>query len=193
MRVDRYSQIIAGSLGLGERERADLRAAAILHDIGKIGISDLILAKAGPLTDEERTVIKDHPRLGYEILKPLPQYEAILPAILHHHERYDGSGYPAGIAGEGIPLFARIIAVADTYDAILSTRPYRSGATHDVAAREIRKFSGKQFDPVVVEALFACENTVNHEVCAAGAGDSHHLVSLSAPGMHYRSLQPFPA
>ncbi len=152
-RVSYNARLIAAALNLDERERADLKTAALLHDIGKIGITDFILAKEGPLSEEERTVIRSHPQKGVEILKPLKQYESILPAILHHHERYDGSGYPAGLAGEKIPLHARIIAIADTYDAIISTRPYRKGNGHAEALAELKRFSGIQFDPRIVTAF----------------------------------------
>ena len=152
-RVSYNSRLIAAALDLPEKERADLKTAALLHDIGKIGISDFILGKQCSLNEEERRVIQNHPQKGYEILKPLKQFEPILPAILHHHEHYDGSGYPAGLAGEEIPLLARIISVADTYDAILATRPYRSGADHESAVRELLLYSGSQFDPRIVKAF----------------------------------------
>ena len=153
MRVSEISSRIAENLGLSIDEIADVRAASLLHDIGKIGISDGILAKQGPLTEQERSIIRCHTQKGVEILQPLKQFEALLPAILYHHERYDGSGYPAGLSGDAIPLSARIIAVADTYDAILSDRPYRLAATHDYAMQELRAWSGKQFDARVVNAF----------------------------------------
>lgn len=152
-RVSYHARLIAAAIDLNEKEREDLKTTALLHDIGKIGITDFILGKSGPLTDAEMDIIKSHPRKGVEILKPLKQFEHILPSILHHHEQYDGSGYPAGIAGESIPLHARIIAVADTYDAILSSRPYRSGSNHEKAISELRKYAGVQFDPRIVKAF----------------------------------------
>jgi len=153
MRVSRISGRIAEGLALSAQEVDDVKAASLLHDIGKIGISDSILAKQGPLTEEEFGIIRCHSRKGVEILQPLKQFEALLPAILYHHERYDGSGYPAGLSGDAVPLSARIIAVADTYDAILSDRPYRPAATHDRAMQELRAWSGKQFDARVVSAF----------------------------------------
>ncbi len=152
-RVSYNARLIAAALDMGEQERTDLKTAALLHDIGKIGITDFILGKEGPLTEAERDVIRSHPQKGVEILKPLKQYERILPSILHHHENYDGSGYPRGIAGETIPLHARIIAVADTYDAILSSRPYRAAAGHDRAISELLANAGRQFDPRIVNAF----------------------------------------
>jgi putative two-component system response regulator len=152
-RVSYNARLIAAALDLGEKEREDLKTAALLHDIGKIGITDFILGKEGPLSERERNIIKSHPFKGVEILRPLKQFEHILPSILHHHENYDGSGYPEGISGERIPLHARIISVADTYDAILSTRPYRSASDHSRAISELIAFSGKQFDPDIVDAF----------------------------------------
>lgn len=152
-RVSKYSKLIADSLYLNAADKNDLEAAALLHDIGKIGISDFILGKEGPLDLNETTAVRRHPQKGVEILKPIKQFRAILPAILHHHENYDGSGYPHGLSGENIPLNARIIAVADTYDAILSNRPYRFAASHNAAAKELTFHAGKQFDPVVVNAF----------------------------------------
>jgi putative two-component system response regulator len=152
-RVSYNSRLIAAALDLGEKDRDDLKTAALLHDIGKIGITDFILGKAGPLSEQERNIIKSHPFKGVEILKPLKQFEHILPSILHHHENFDGSGYPEGLSGERIPLHARIIAVADTYDAILSARPYRAASDHDRAIAELLAYAGRQFDPDIVNAF----------------------------------------
>jgi putative two-component system response regulator len=161
MRVSTMSALVAGHLGLSSEEIEDIRAASLLHDIGKIGISDNILAKPGPLTPAEMTVVRSHPEKGVEILKPLKQFESLLPTILHHHERYDGSGYPHGLSGEAIPFTARIVAVADTYDAIMSDRPYRLAASHETAIRELTTWSGKQFDPDVLHAFMTIRNNNN--------------------------------
>jgi putative nucleotidyltransferase with HDIG domain len=156
-RVTHYAKLIAAALDLSDTDRDHLKVAAMLHDIGKIGASDLILGKPGPLNKAEMNVIKGHPEKGVDILKPLissfKQFESILPTILHHHENYDGSGYPDGLSGDNIPLLARIISVADTYDAILSNRPYRSAKDHAFAVHELQSYSGKQFDPAVVNAF----------------------------------------
>jgi putative nucleotidyltransferase with HDIG domain len=152
-RVSYYSRLIAATLDLGEQDREGLKAASLLHDIGKIGISDFILGKNGRLSIKEMQEVKKHPIKGVEILKPLKQFGPILPTILHHHENYDGSGYPEGLAGEDIPFLARIIAVADTYDAILSNRPYRAARTNERALEELITYSGRQFDPVIVKAF----------------------------------------
>jgi len=156
-RVGYYSMLIAAAIDLGGEDRERLKAASLLHDIGKIGITDFILGKNGSLSIEEMEEVKNHPRKGFEILKPLKQFHPILPAILHHHENYDGSGYPDRLAGKDIPLLARIITVSDTYDAILSNRPYRSSGTHQKALDELIKFSGKQFDPEIVDAFVYAE------------------------------------
>jgi putative two-component system response regulator len=153
MRVSEMSARIGENLGFSTEAIADIRAASLLHDIGKIGISDGILAKQGPLTEEEFCIIRSHPQKGVEILQPLKQFGSLLPAILHHHERYNGSGYPSGLSGDAIPLSARIISVADTYDAIMSDRPYRSAAAHEHAMKELRDWSGIQFDARVVSAF----------------------------------------
>jgi putative two-component system response regulator len=153
MRVSEMSARVAKRLGLPASEIETVRAASLLHDIGKIGISDFILAKKGPLTTEEFGIIRSHPQKGVEILQPLKQFASLLPAILHHHERYNGSGYPAGLPGDAIPLSARIISVADTYDAIISDRPYRSANTNEKAIAELRTYAGKQFDPNVVDSF----------------------------------------
>jgi putative two-component system response regulator len=161
VRVGDISARIAATLAFSPEAVEDIRAASLLHDIGKIGISDFILAKKEPLSMEEEAIIKSHPEKGVEILKPLMQFASILPAILYHHERYDGTGYPAGLSGESIPLAARIIAVADTYDAILSDRPYRAAGTIEKAVAELKTCAGTQFDPLVVDTFTAvAENRV---------------------------------
>ena len=161
-RVSYCSRLIAATLDLNEKQREDLKSAAMLHDIGKIGISDFVLGKKGPLNEEEKNIIMNHTAKGVEILKPIKHFESILPAILHHHENFDGSGYPAGLSGENIPLFARIIAIADTYDAILSVRPYRSAATHNEAIKELLRCAGKQFDPRLVKAFVEADEKYSH-------------------------------
>jgi putative nucleotidyltransferase with HDIG domain len=172
-RVSHTARLIAAALDLPERDREHLKTAAMLHDIGKIGITDFILAKEGPLSKNERALIRNHPQKGVDILRPLKQYEPILPSILHHHEHYDGKGYPAGLAGEHIPLHARIISIADTYDAIISTRPYRRGNSHTEALEELTRFSGTQFDPHIVNAFVKADARFQAVLAygpAAGAG-----------------------
>lgn len=152
-RVMEYSLVIGKELGLPDGELEALKLAAILHDIGKIGIRDSILLKEGKLTQEEAIVMNMHPRYGAEILEHIKQLREVIPGMRGHHERYDGSGYPDGLKGESIPLFARIISVADAYDAMTTDRPYRKALTPDQAFEELRRSSGRHFDPSVVEAF----------------------------------------
>ena len=130
-----------------------LREAALVHDVGKIGVPEAVLCKPGRLTDEEFGWIKKHPEIGHRILKDIPQLADILPGVLHHHERIDGRGYPHGLAGEAIPLMARIIAVADTFDALSSTRSYRAARPRDVVLAEIARSAGSQLDPAIAAAM----------------------------------------
>ena len=150
-RVNLYCMMMAELLGLPEQEKETLHWASILHDIGKIGIPEQILNKPGKLTEGEYRSVQDHPTKGYNILTPIEQLSGSLCGILHHHERYDGKGYPRGLKGEEIPLAARIIAVADTFDAITSTRAYRPEKSSHEALEIIEEVSGSQLDPNLVE------------------------------------------
>jgi energy-coupling factor transport system substrate-specific component len=132
-----------------------VRLAGLLHDVGKIGIRDSVLGKAGALNDEEFGVMKSHPTVGAAILKPVGQLEEVVPGVLHHHERYDGKGYPKGLKAEEIPLMGRIIGVADAFDAMTSDRVYRPRLSDDVAIAELKKHSGTQFDSKIVKAFLA--------------------------------------
>jgi HD-GYP domain-containing protein (c-di-GMP phosphodiesterase class II) len=152
-RVTDYSLATGRQLGLKEDQMKRLRMAAILHDIGKIGVDDHVLRKPGRLDREEFAQMKKHPSLGADILDHIQYLAAILPGIRSHHERNDGFGYPDGLSKKKIPLVARIIAVADTYDAMTSDRPYRKGLSKTIAVQELIDCSGSQFDPVVVEAF----------------------------------------
>ncbi|MGQ9756266.1 MAG: HD-GYP domain-containing protein [Desulfotomaculales bacterium] len=150
-RVARYAAKLARAAGMRDGEIKKLKLAAFLHDVGKIEIPTKVLNKPEPLTREEWEVIRRHPVVGAEIVGQIKVLEEIAPLILHHHERYDGSGYPAGLAGEAIPLGARIIALADAYDAMTSHRPYRPAKTHETALHEVRQGAGRQFDPSLVK------------------------------------------
>ncbi len=150
-KVSEYAVAAAEMLGLPADRTATIRAAALLHDIGKIGVPDSILNKQGPLTKTEWEPIKEHPQLGVEILRHVIDLINCLPAILHHHEHYDGTGYPFGLEGNNIPLEARILAIADTYDAITSLRPYRKRLSPQQAFSELKRCAGTQFDPKLVE------------------------------------------
>ena len=150
-RVSEICISIGTKLGMKSDEIALLKAISNLHDIGKIAIDDSILNKKGPLDEKEWEQIKKHPEIGYRILSSSPEYADIAQDILSHHERYDGKGYPRGLSGGDIPIRARIITIADSYDAMISERPYRRPLTHQEALEEIRKNAGTQFDPALAE------------------------------------------
>jgi len=140
-------------LNLFDKDMESLKHAAVLHDLGKIGIPDDILNKKGKLTDQEYEIIKKHPQIGAEIIRPIHFLKDIIPIILYHHERFDGLGYPAGLKGEEIPFSARIVAVADVYQALISDRPYRKAYTKENALEIIQRGAGTQFDPKIVETF----------------------------------------
>jgi putative nucleotidyltransferase with HDIG domain len=149
--VAQHSLALAELLGLGSEAKRSLRIAGLLHDVGKIGIPDRILRKPGPLNEEEGEAIRQHPLLGEMIIREVPHLTEILDAVKHHHERFDGSGYPRGAQGEQIPFMARVIAIADAYSAMTLDRPYRRALTNEEAVAELRKGVGGQFDPELVE------------------------------------------
>jgi diguanylate cyclase (GGDEF)-like protein/putative nucleotidyltransferase with HDIG domain len=151
--VSRLAVFLAQRLGLGEEDMESLRIAALLHDVGKIGVADSILLKPHKLSSEEFEEIKKHPKLGVSILKFSKDFKWALPIVLHHHERWDGRGYPNGTKGEKIPLLARIISVADAFEAMTSDRPYRKAMSKKKALTQLWKFSNRQFDPGLVQAF----------------------------------------
>lgn len=150
MRVAYFTLVTGREMGLNEEDMHELELSAIFHDIGKIGTPDAVLNKPSRLTEDEFVVMKQHPEKTYEILKDFAHFEKIAMNARFHHERFDGKGYPLGLKGEDIPLAARIILIADTFDAMTSTRPYRKGLPYDVAFSELIQFSGSQFDPHLV-------------------------------------------
>lgn len=153
VRVNRYSMILGRELGLSESELRDIHVSSLLHDVGKIGIDDAILKKQGQLTEEEYEIIKTHAALGATIMAPIPQMKPIIPGLRHHHERCNGRGYPDRLSRDQIPLMARIIAVADTYDAITTVRPYQNPMTFEEAVARINDLRGEALDERVVEAF----------------------------------------
>jgi putative nucleotidyltransferase with HDIG domain len=153
-RVALYAVELARVLGIQGPALRSIEWGALLHDVGKMVVPDDILRKGSPLTDEEWLIMKQHPNWGYEMLAEVRFLQsAALDLIYSHHERWDGTGYPRGLAGEGIPLGARVFAVVDTYDAITSDRPYRRARSHAVAVAELQRVSGQQLDPRIVEAF----------------------------------------
>jgi diguanylate cyclase (GGDEF)-like protein/putative nucleotidyltransferase with HDIG domain len=151
--VSQAAAATASLLGLDKKSIKAIAVAGLLHDIGKVGVPDSILQKAGPLLKEEWEIMKKHPRLGAQIVEKIPGLQDILPLILYHQEKYDGSGYPDGLAGTKIPLGARILAVADAFHAMISDRPYRKRMSLPKAIDELKKNAGSQFDPKIIEAF----------------------------------------
>jgi HD-GYP domain-containing protein (c-di-GMP phosphodiesterase class II) len=152
-RVAAYSRLLALDMRLSPHDAKQIEHAALLHDIGKVGVPDAVLFKNGPLDDEERLLIRGHPVIGSGLLGDIPSMRDICPCILHHHERFDGRGYPDGLIGENIPIGARIIAVADSFDAMTTDRPYRAGLGADAAIIELQRGEGTQFDRRCVAAF----------------------------------------
>ena len=152
-RVSKYSLQLGKRLGLNDPEMVILETAALLHDFGKICIDETILVKPSSLTDREQAEIQQHAMKGYYILAGFEEFEKALDGVRCHHEHYNGLGYPEGLVRDNIPLIARIIAVADAYDAMTSKRPYRDVKTKEQAIRELKRCSGEQFDPVLVKAF----------------------------------------
>jgi HD-GYP domain-containing protein (c-di-GMP phosphodiesterase class II) len=155
VRVNRYSMAIGRNLGLSQNDLDILHDASLRHDIGKIGVYDRVRLKPARLSEEEFKLMQSHPDLGAQILSGLPFLEEHIPLIQHHHERQDGSGYPLGLKGDEIPLGARIIQVADTWDAMTSDRPYRRRMSTLAAVKELKKSSGAQLDPACVDAFIS--------------------------------------
>lgn len=151
--VSQYARVAAERLALTDEEKHVACCAALLHDVGKVGVSASVLNKPGPLLPEERAHVEMHVRIGYEMLREIPALEDVAEAVLYHHERFDGSGYPEGLAGEQIPIASRIVAVVDAYCAMLDRRSYKEPWSAARARSELLRCSGTQFDPVVVRAV----------------------------------------
>ena len=183
-RVHLLSMMLGKGIGMDGEELGCLKWASLLHDVGKIGMPEAILNKPGRLTEDEFCIVRRHSQRGYQVLNNIPQLQEASQAVLLHHERFGGGGYPLGISGEGIPRAARVIAVADTYDALTSRRPYRGPRTPDEALEEIRRVRGSQLDPQVVDVLetvlpFMKENLV---LADAETGDQNGAEISSAIG-----------
>lgn len=178
-RVAHLSQQLALAAGMSAEQADRLRIAGLVHDVGKIGVPEAVLCKAGKLTDEEFAAIKLHPEIGHRILRDIPHMDDVLPGVLHHHERYDGRGYPRGLAGQDIPLSGRIIAIADTFDAMSSTRSYRSAMPRATVLAELQRSAGTQLDPELVARFVTLDLSTYDRMV------SEHAAGANAP------LQPF--
>jgi HD-GYP domain-containing protein (c-di-GMP phosphodiesterase class II) len=162
-----------------------MHIAGLVHDVGKIGVPEQLLCKPGELTEIEYAAIREHPRIGYRILRDIPRFEDILDGVLYHHERWDGAGYPDGIAGEDIPLVARLIALADAFDAMCSTRTYRSAMNCDQVLAELSSSAGGQFDPTLVPLFLELDFTAYQRMV-----DGHQVAA--SQGMETPSLPEEP-
>lgn len=166
-RLAEWAIHVGSELGLDEHALVDVETAALLHDIGKIGIPDAILHKPAKLTPEEYALMKRHPEYGWAVLRQIPTFEQASLLTLHHHEGYDGRGYPGGLRGDEIPVGSRIVSVIDAFDAMVSSRPYRQGLPFEEAARRLTEASGTQFDPAVVKIFLPLAQVEMSAVFAA--------------------------
>ena len=182
LRVSQYALLIGKNMGLTPEELRDLELGGILHDIGKIGVPESILWKPAKLTPEETAIMAEHPVKSAQIIGDLPSLQKAKRFVMHHHEFMDGSGYPDKLAGDAIPLGARIILVADAYDAMTSDRPYRKAIGHERAIQELKKCAGRQFDPKIVEVLVG--------VLGEGAEPNPHELPASHLGVQLASIDP---
>jgi PAS domain S-box-containing protein/putative nucleotidyltransferase with HDIG domain len=181
-RVTEYALLLGRKIGLSDQELRDLELAGLLHDVGKLGTYDAILDKNGVLTDEEYEIIKRHPVRGAELLAPIKQMKRIIPAVKHHHERFDGGGYPQGLKGRQIPDLARILAVADAFDSMTGWRPYRKTFGREEAIDELRRCAGSQFDPHFAQGFI--------DALESAAGLSATVPHAAAGTEQTRSMEP---
>jgi len=172
-RVALLTRQLGRARGLDEQAVSRLHIAGLVHDVGKIGVPESVLSKPGKLTEAEFALVQKHPEIGHRILKDIPQLKDVLPGVLHHHERWDGRGYPARLSGEGIPLIARLIALADTFDAMSSSRAYRSALSRADVLGEIRAHAGRQFDPDLA-AIFLTLDFSEFDRMVAEHNEVHH-------------------
>ena len=171
-RVATHAVSIAQAMHLGSADLETLKIASLLHDIGKLGTYDVILDKAGPLTEDEWRLVMMHPKKGADILGPIADFDQVIPIVRSHHERVDGKGYPDGLKGEEIPLLAKILCLADSFDAMTAERPYKSAMNMEDAISHIRQKAGTQFDPEVVKVFLALID----------GSEGHRPISSYVPG-----------
>jgi HD-GYP domain-containing protein (c-di-GMP phosphodiesterase class II) len=181
IRVGAYADAIARALRVPSDEIETLRIAAQLHDIGKIGVPDAILLKCGPLTSDEFAVIKLHPQIGRRILEKVAQFDSLLPVVELHHENHDGSGYPHHLSGERIPLFARIVHVADAFDSMMTNRSYRGALTLGATIEQLHIYAGTQFDPLIAAAMIDLVHQGKHNEIAEPADWALVLAERAKP------------
>jgi HD-GYP domain-containing protein (c-di-GMP phosphodiesterase class II) len=179
-RVSRGSVMIAREIGMRTERVEAIRYAGMLHDVGKLGVPTRVLQKTGKLTEEEYAAIQLHPMRGLDIVREIGFLDEALAGIMHHHERIDGRGYPMGLAGDEIPEFARVLAVADAFDSMTSTRSYRGARPVEEAIAELRKWSGTQFDPVFVDAFVAAIRREGWQHSQAPDLDGDELATITA-------------
>ena len=177
-RVSEYSCVIAEALNITGTDLEVIRVGALLHDIGKIGVMDSVLRKPSKLTNDEMAMVQQHPSIGRRILEGVRGFQSYLPIVELHHENWDGTGYPLHLSDAKVPLCARIVHVADAYDAMTSARSYRSALSHDTAMRELKRYAGIQFDPEVVRALVSADESGKVLRNPRDAGTSLRLVSV---------------
>jgi putative nucleotidyltransferase with HDIG domain len=189
-RVSEFSCAVASAMNITGTELETIRVGALLHDIGKIGIADRVLQKAGRLTDEEYALIQQHPTIGRRILEGVRGFEDYLPIVELHHENWDGSGYPLGLCGEATPLCARIVHVADVYDAITSDRPYRRGMDNEQALRLIEECAGKQFDPSIVPVFIQLPEIRHRQYVPAFADETGVLLRQLSEAVAGAAVEP---
>jgi HD-GYP domain-containing protein (c-di-GMP phosphodiesterase class II) len=184
-RVAEQSVAIARRLALSDKQIQHIWLAGYLHDIGKIGIKEAVLNKPGKLDEAEWKLIQQHPVFAGRILGPIPELNDIIEIVVHHHERYDGSGYPDRLEGGGIPLGARVLSVADTYDALTSKRPYRDALSEEEALRILEEAAGTQLDPVIVKAFLEvrCQEDKQPEASAFAISDSVQDAKSTGSGL----------
>ena len=167
-RVAFYSSLLSDRLNLSAAEHELVRISAFLHDLGKVGVPTDLLLREGTLDDEERAIVEKHPEIGARLIKPLDLKSSISLAIRHHHERWDGNGYPDGLAGEEIPFAARVICIADAFDAMTCSRPYRPAMEREMVCAELRRAAGEQFDPNLAKEFLSVLETGGPEASGSG-------------------------